>query len=394
MPVKTTQIYQVIRNTIIISASLLFIFWMWVLISANCYVKTHVRADFKLRKEISFVVNEPTRFSSIPFDFLQIGKFSQMVIPSNKLVPSEKQVALPLNIKPESDLSTVQFQSSKENGKKQLARLSSFEVPEGTKITLRIDEDNSNKLEIKLEGKLQAPFNIHPPEASLRLVADNCQFDGDYQPPNNEEVTLKFAEISDVITFNPLGIDSDSTVELSLVLNSDLELPIYSQGGIVKVNKLYQHPIFLNPESIKIKNLELFYRNERREKRTSLIGGQVYCIGYPKKDAVALRDTDRVEFDKAEQLSLEKISFSPADSIEFAGSSLDLRVQGVLTHKVEIATLSSKDTEFPRVELRLTQYDSWTKWEFFDIISGSMTLIITIFSALIGLFAAGFEKDD
>jgi hypothetical protein len=65
-----------------------------------------------------------------------------------------------------------------------------------------------------------------------------------------------------------------------------------------------------------------------------------------------------------------------------------------LTHKVGIATLSSKDTEFPRVELRLTQYDSWTKWEFFDIISGSMTLIITIFSALIGLFAAGFEKDD
>lgn len=394
MPVKTTQIYQVIRNTIIISAALLSVFWMWALISANSHVKTHVRADFKLRKEVSFVVDEPARFSSIPFDFIQIGKFSQMTVPAHELVPSEKQVALPLIVKPESDSSTIQFRSPKENGKKQLARLSSFEVPEGTKITLKIDKDNPNKLEIKLEGKLQAPFNIIHPETSLQLAVDNCQFDGDYQPPNNEEVTLKFTETSDVITFNPLEIGSDSTVELSLVLNSDLELPIYSQGGIVKVNKLYQHPIFLNPESIKIKNLELFYRNERREKRTSLIGGQVYYIGYPKKDIITFRDTDRVEFDKAEQLSLEKISFSPADSIEFAGSSLDLRVQGILTHKVGIATLSSKDTEFPRVELRLTQYDSWTKWEFFDIISGSITLIITIFSALIGLWAAGFEKDD
>jgi hypothetical protein len=130
---------------------------------------------------------------------------------------------------------------------------------------------------------------------------------------------------------------------------------------------------------------------QRLKKRTSLIGGQVYYTGYPKKDAVILHDTDRVEFDKAEQLSLEKILFSPADSIEFAGSSLDLRIQGILMHKVEIATLSSKDTEFPRAELRLTWYDSWAKWDFFDIISGSITLIITIFSALIGLWVA---KDD
>jgi len=164
MPVKTTQIYQVIRNTIVASSFLLLI----LLISANVPVKTHVRADFKLGKEISFVVNEPTRFSSIPFSFLQIGKFSQVVIPPHKLVPSEKQVALPLNIIPESDFSTVQFRFSKENGKKQLARLPFIRVPEGTKITLRIDEYNPNKLEIKLEGKLQEAIKIHTPETPLQ----------------------------------------------------------------------------------------------------------------------------------------------------------------------------------------------------------------------------------
>jgi|JFJP01.1.fsa_nt_gi hypothetical protein len=403
--IKVAQVYQVVRNTIVGSAIFLFIFWLSVFISSIHHTDTHIRADLNVRKEISFVTEEPFKFASIPFKFIEIRRFSKMEMNPNELRFNGKQqtITSPLVIapKPEGSLSTstVQIQTQGENTEKQSATFAAFEVAPGTKITLKTDENNPSKLEIAIKGKKfrDAPFSIHFRD-SLQLTTDGCQFEGvDSPPQDNMNFTTIFPDTAPSITLTPLKITPDNVaLELSLELNVNASHTISYQDNSFKINRLDQHPIFANQESVKVKNLELLWWDEegqQKEKRTSLIGGQIYYVGYPRKDIVTLYDTDRIEFDKTEQLSLEKIAFNPLDSIGLSGSSIDLRVQAILTHEVEVATLSSKNTEFPRRNLRLTYYDAWSKWEFVEVISSSISLIIAVFAALIGLFAAWIEKD-
>jgi hypothetical protein len=385
------------------SAIFLFVFWLSVFVSSIYHTNTHIRADLNVRKEISFVTAESVRFASIPFKFIEIRRFSKMEMNPNELIFDGKKqtITSPLVITPkrEGQLSTVQIQMQGENAeKKQPATFAAFEVAPGTKITLKTDENGPSKLGIVIAGKKfqDAPLYIHFGD-SLQLTTDGCQFEGVDSPPrDNMNFTTVLPETAPSIALTPLEIAPDNVVlELSLELNSNASHTISFQNDIFKINKLNSYPIFGDTGSVAVKNLELWWwdvEEGEKKKKTSLVGGQVDYVGYPRKDIVTLYDTDRIEFDKTELLSLEKIIFNPLGSIGFSGSSIDLRVQAMLTHDVEVTTFSS-NIEFPRKNLRLTHYDAWSKWEFVEVITGSGSLIITIFAALFGLFAMRGLKD-